>query len=654
MTQMSADRRRLFPNPRSSARGPAPVAVCFAAKTLLPRICGLFPLCILLLAVAGCSRTGAAPPAADGIRSADRRPPLAAQFTDVTGAAGIRFRHTTGGFGRKLMPETMGSGCAFWDYNGDGRLDILLLNGRPLGGGGVVPPAEGWAGARRRGTRRAAEGPGPSEAARAGRGVRRGDGANGLPTLALFRNDGNGRFTDVTRAAGLAVPMYGMGCCAADYDNDGDADLYVTCALGPSHLFRNNGDGTFTDVTARAGVANGGPGRWGTSCAWLDYDRDGRLDLFVANYVRYDVAHDVPCAGPTGKKTFCTPEQYLGQPSVLYHNDGNGTFRDVSGPSGIGHTVGKALGVVVCDVNRDGYPDLYVANDTTSNLLFRNAGKGDGASTGTFVEEGLTRGLAYAEAGLPRAGMGADEAEALNDGRQAFLVSNFAGEGLTLFREERDGFFLDATLAAGLREPTLRTLGFGLCFFDADNDGRPEIFVANGHIQDDIQEQEPTVSYRQPHQLFQADERGVYHDVSAEAGPPFAVGRVSRGAACGDYDDDGDLDLLVNNNGGAPELLRNDLAPGRRWLEVALRGSESNRDAIGAEVTLRAGGITQRQRVRCGSSYCSQSMLRLHFGLAGATQVDTLEVRWPSDRVERREHLPVDRRIDVVEDRAAR
>jgi hypothetical protein len=590
-------------------------------SALICVICGLCLLCIILIAAAGCSRTGAAPPAVGGMPYADRRPPFAAQFTDVTAAAGIRFRHTTGGFGRKLMPETMGSGCAFWDYNGDGRLDILLLNGRPL----------------------------------------RGQlGARSAATLALYRNDGNGSFTDVTRAAGLAVPMYGMGCCAADYDNDGDADLYVTCALGPSHLFRNNGDGTFADVTARAGVANGGPGRWGTSCAWLDYDRDGRLDLFVANYVRYDLAHDVHCAGPTGKKTFCTPEQYLGQPSVLYHNEGSGTFRDVSGPSGIGGSAGKALGVVVCDVNRDGYPDLYVANDTTSNLLFRNAGKGDGASAGTFVEEGLTRGLAYAEAGLPRAGMGVDEAEPLNDGRQAFLVSNFAGEGLTLFREEREragappGFFLDATLAAGLRAPTLRTLGFGLCFFDADDDGRQEIFVANGHIQDDIQEQQPTVSYRQPHQLFQADERGVYHDVSAEAGPPFAIGRVSRGAACGDYDGDGDLDLLVNNNGGAPELLRNDLAPGRRWLEVALRGSESNRDAVGAEVTLRAGGVTQRRLVRCGSSYCSQSMLRLHFGLAGATQVDTLEVRWPSGRVERREHLPVDRRIDVMEGRSAR
>jgi enediyne biosynthesis protein E4 len=392
----------------------------------------------------------------------------------VTAAAGIRFRHTTGGFGRKLMPETMGSGCAFWDYDGDGRLDILLLNGRPLRGDRVSSHPL----------------PTPSSV---------GVGNDPVAALALYRNQGDGTFSDVTRAAGLAAPMYGMGCCAADYDNDGDADLYVTCAFGPSHLFRSNGDGTFTDVTARAGVANGGPGRWGTSCAWLDYDRDGRLDLFVANYVRYDLAHDVRCAGPTGKKTFCTPEHYPGQPSVLYHNEGDGTFRDVSGPSGIGRVNGKALGVTVCDVDRDGWPDLYVANDTTSNLLFRNAGEcdrpgddrrpppGTGGGPTRFVEEGLTRGLAYAETGVPRAGMGVDEAEPLNDGRQAFLVSNFAGEGLTLFREERDGFFLDATLASGLREPTLRTLGFGLGFFDADNDGRLEIFVTNGHIQDDIQ-----------------------------------------------------------------------------------------------------------------------------------------------------------------------
>jgi enediyne biosynthesis protein E4 len=576
---------------------------------------------MLFLLATGCSRTGAIPPAASGEPSTSRRPSHAIHFTDVTAAAGIRFRHTTGGFGRKLMPETMGSGCAFWDYDGDDRLDILLLNGRPLGG---APRA-----------------------------------ADPVPTLALYRNSGDGTFRNVTRAAGLAIPMYGMGCCAADYDNDGDADLYVTCALGPSHLFRNNGDGTFTDVTARSGVANAGLGRWGTSCAWLDYDRDGRLDLFVANYVRYDLVHDVHCAGPTGKKTFCTPEHYPGQPSVLYHNEGDGTFRDVSGPLGIGRVTGKALGVAVCDVDRDGWPDLYVANDTTSNLLFRSAGHGaeggpgDGRLPVRFVEEGLTRGLAYAETGLPRAGMGVDDAEPLNDGRQAFLVSNFAGEGLTLFREDRDGFFLDATLAAGLREPTLRTLGFGLFFFDADNDGRPEIFVANGHIQDDIQEEQPTVSYRQPHQLFQADERGVYHDVSASAGPPFMIGRVSRGAAYGDYDNDGDLDLLVNNNGGAPELLRNDGAGGRHWLQVTLRGAASNRDALGAEVTLRAGGVTQRRRVRCGSSYCSQSMLRLHFGLGAATDVDALDVRWPGGRVERREHLPVDRQIEIEEGRAS-
>jgi hypothetical protein len=515
------------------------------------------------------------------------------------------------------MPEPLGSGCAFWDYDGDGRLDLLLLNGKPL--------------------RRAEGSSSPQSKIQ--------NPKSKIPTLALYRNNGDGTFADVTKAAGLAVPMYGMGCTAADYDNDGHTDLYVTCALGPSHLFHNNGDGTFSDVTARAGVSNAGSGRWGTSCAWLDYDRDGYLDLFVANYVGYDLAHDLPCTGPTGKRIYCTPEHYEGQASVLYHNQRNGTFRDVSGPSGIARSAAKALGVTVCDFNRDGYPDLYVANDTERNMLFRNRGDG------TFAEEGLIHGLAYAETGQPRAGMGVDEAEPLNDGRQSFLVSNFSGEGLTLFQEDNAGLFVDASLSAGLREPTLRTLGFGLFFFDAGNDGRQEIFVANGHIQDDIQEQQPTVSYRQTHQLFKVDANGVYHDVSAQAGAPFTIGRLSRGAAYGDYDGDGKLDLLVNNTGGSPELLHNDGSNGNHWIQIALRGTTSNRDAIGAQVTLRAGGVTRRALVRCGSGFCSQSMLPLHFGLGAATQVELLEVRWPSGRVEQREHLPVDTRLSLEEAR---
>jgi hypothetical protein len=484
--------------------------------------------------------------------------------------------------------------------------------------------------------------------------------------------------------------MYAMGCCAADYDNDGDSDLYVT-ALGPSRLFQNRGGGTFSDVTARAGVANAGPGRWGTNCAWLDYDRDGRLDLFVANYVSYDTAHDLRCVGALGQQVYCTPLHYKGQASVLYRNRGD-RFEDVSRASGIGRIAGKALGVAVCDVDRDGFPDLYIANDTTQNLFFRNQGDG------TFAEESLLRGLGYAETGLPRAGMGVDIAEPLNDGRQVAIVSNFAGEGLTLFREAINdrrpmtddrrptgGFFVDETIAAGLREPTLRRLGFGLLFFDADNDGRQEIFAANGHIQNDIEREQPTVRYRQPHQLFRADAGGVFHDISAQAGPPFAAGRVSRGAAYGDYDNDGDLDLLINNNAGAPELLRNDGGNRGHWLQVALRGSGSDgatgrrgdgargrvlpfrpvapspqarsaesprrtgRDALGAEVVVVAGGVTQRRLARTGSSYCSQSMTTLHFGLGAATQVDSIEIRWPSGRMERRQRLSVDQRIEIVE-----
>jgi hypothetical protein len=548
----------------------------------------------------------------------------------VTAAAGIRFRHTTGGFGRKLMPEPLGSGCAFWDYDGDGKLDVLLLNGRSLATLDQRPTTND----------------------------QRSDPRS---TLALYRNEGGGRFTDVTRAVGLAAPMYAMGCSAADYDNDGDSDLYVT-ALGPGRLFRNDGavagrpgSCKFTDVTAQAGVANAGAGRWGTSCAWLDYDRDGRLDLFVANYVSYDTAHDLKCLGALGQRVYCTPLHYKEQPSVLYRNRGD-RFEDVSRASGIGAVAGKALGVAVCDVDRDRLPDLYVANDTTQNLLFRNRGNG------TFAEEGMMRGLAYAETGVARAGMGIDVGEPLNDGRLMAVVSNFAGEGLTFFREEAgaatgtgEGLFQDATLAAGLREPTLRHLGFGLLFFDADNDGRQEIFAANGHIQNDIEQEQPTVRYRQPHQLFRADAGGVFQDISARAGAPFAVGRVSRGAAVGDYDGDGDLDLLVNNNGGAPELLRNDGGNRRHWLHVDIKGRPadgapaSNRDGLGAEVVLVAGGVTQRRLARTGSSYCSQSMLGLHFGLGTATVVDSIQIRWPSGREERRERLAVDQRITISE-----
>jgi hypothetical protein len=575
---------------------------------------------VLLSALTGCARPRAAPPPGGhgNFSPAGRSETAAPRFTDVTAAAGIHFRHASGASGAKRMPEPLGSGCAFWDYNGDGRLDLLLLNGRPLPDRGL-PDGGGQSAIR--------------------------DPQSAIRTLALYRNSGDGTFTDVTRAAGLALPMYAMGCAAADYDNDGDEDLYVTCVLGPSHLFRNQGNGTFVDVTRQAGVANDGPGRWGTSCAWLDYDRDGRLDLFVANYVRYDPAHEVRCTAPGGRPNYCTPEHYEPQVSRLYHNEGGGRFRDVTDASGIGRVAGKALGVVVCDVDRDGNPDLYVANDTTRNLLFHNTGRG------TFVEEGLQRGLAYAETGQPRAGMGVDEDEPWNDGRQAFAVSNFAGEGLTLFRQEQPDLFLDASLTTGLHEPTLRTLGFGLLFLDASNSLRPEIFVANGHIQSDIQEQQPTLRYRQPHQLFQSGDDGVFRDVGPRAGPAFMVGRVSRGAAYGDYDNDGDLDLLVNNNNGAPELLRNEGVPGRHWLQVSLHGTASNRDALGAEVILRAEGITRRRRVRTGSSYCSQSMLPLHFGLGTLTRVDSLEILWPSGRVDRRGNLPVDTRLTLVEGR---
>jgi hypothetical protein len=526
-------------------------------------------------------------------------------FTDVTQAAGVRFTHVNGGSGKKYMPETMGSGCAFLDVDGDDRLDLFLVNGRALAG------------------------------------------AAGTATAALYRNQGDGKFADITTGSGVDTPMFGMGCAVGDYDNDGRDDLYVTCALEPSHLFHNEGNGKFRDVTATAGLGNGG--RWATSAAWLDYDRDGRLDLFVCNYVKYDLAHDVFCPNRLGQKSYCTPRYYDGLPPALYHNEGGGQFRDVSAASGVGAVIGKGLGVAVCDVDRDGWPDLYVANDTMPNFLFRNDRRGH------FAEIGTEAGVAFGENGLARAGMGVDAAPIGPHGELALLVANFSNEPLSFFWEESDSFFSERTYAAGLARATLLTLGFGAFFFDYDNDGAADIFVANGHVQDDIQLFQSNLSYAQPHQLFHNQGAGAagspitFAEVGAAAGPAFTVPRVSRGAAHGDWDNDGDLDLLVNNNNGPCELLRNDGGDKRHWLQARLVGSRSNRDGIGAEARVTAGGRVLRDRVRSGSSYCSASMLRLHFGLGDASRFDRVEVSWPSGLTERWTGGPADRMLTLTE-----
>jgi hypothetical protein len=545
-------------------------------------------------------------------------------FTDVTEAAGIRFRHTHGGSGKKYMPETMGSGCAFLDFDGDDDLDLFLVNTRSLG----AQSPEGMLAPSLRSVDRTAQ-------------------SGSTATSALYRNNGDGTFADVTAGSGLDVPLYGMGCAVGDYDNDGDEDLFVTCALEPCRLFRNEGEGKFLDVTREAGVGNGG--RWGASAAWVDYDRDGRLDLFICNYLKYDLAHDLFCGNRNGQKSYCTPRHYDGLASTLYHNEGDGAFRDVSRETGIAAHTGKALGVMVFDVNRDSWPDLYVANDTTPNFLFRSeAGK-------RFTEIGTEAGVAFGENGLARAGMGVDVAPLGPKGERAIVVANFTNEPVSFFWEQGPEFFVEQTFAAGLARATQLTLGFGFFFLDYDNDTLPDLFLANGHVQDDIHLFQANLSHAQPHQLFRnkgipaPGQPPLFEEVGAAAGAPFSVPRVSRGAARGDFDNDGDLDILVANNNDVPELLRNDGGNQRHWLQLRLVGRQRHRSAIGAEVRVTAGDRTLRDTVRSDGSYCAASMRRLHFGLGDRTQVDGVEVTWPSGRTERWPGGAADRILTLTE-----
>ncbi len=520
---------------------------------------------------------------------------------DVTEKAGIHFRHVNGASGRKYYPETFGSGCVFLDYDGDGWLDIFLVNSGPLPGYKAETP----------------------------------------PTCALYHNNGNGTFTDVTKQAGLAVPMYGMGACAGDYDNDGHEDLYVTAALGPSHLYHNNGNGTFTDVTKQAGVDN--DSRWGTSCAWLDYDNDGKLDLFVCNYVRYRPEEDTVCH-QGDLRIYCGPLVYSAESCRLYHNLGNGRFRDVTREAGLYNTRGKSLGVAVWDFDGDGYPDIMVANDLTPNYLFRNR------RNGTFQEVGEEAGVAYGSDGTARSGMGIDVADTRNDGKCAILVSNFAREPNSYFTQWQAPFsFSDRAFEVGMGEVSLQPLGFGLFFFDYDNDGWQDAFVTNGHIQPDVARYEPGQTYAQPPLLFHNRGDGTFQEVGRQRGGPLQEPMVGRGAAYGDYDNDGHLDILVTSNNGPARLLRNEGGSRNGWLEIRLVGVKSNRDGIGAEVRVRVGGRTLRDQRRSGSSYLSGSTPWLHFGLGSADVADVVEIRWPSGAIDRLNTVRANQSLTVTE-----
>ena len=501
---------------------------------------------------------------------------------DVTAAAGIHFRHNSGAFGGKLLPETLGAGCAFLDYDSDGWQDILLINGMD------------WPGHKRQ-----------------------------RSTLRLYRNNRNGTFSDVTKTAGLDVEMYGMGVAVGDYNNDGHPDILVTC-VGQNRLFKNTGKRSFVDVTKASGLWN--RQAFSTSAIWFDFDRDGRLDLFVCNYVKWSPEHDVFCSPDGKRKSYCTPEAYRGETCWLFHNRGDGTFEDVTANSGIFDSSSKSLGVAMLDYEPDGWPELLVANDTQPNKLYRNQ------RNGTFKDVAVDVGIAFSAEGKARAGMGVDVADFDNSGISGVAITNFDNEMIGLYRFAA-GNYQDVATQSGVGLPSKTTLGFGCVFLDADLNGALDLAVVNGHIDDTVRNVRG-VGYAQPPQLFLNDGKGTFRDVASEIGGEFAAPKVGRGLAYGDFDRDGDLDLLMTTNDGPAYLFRNDQSGGNKSIRIRLIGTKSNRDAIGAVVKIYYGGATQSRLVRGGSSYLSQSELPVTFGVGKRDKIDRLLVQWPSGRTE--------------------
>jgi hypothetical protein len=522
----------------------------------------------------------------------------AVQFRDITAQAGIHFVHNNAAFGKKWLPETLGAGCAFIDYDNDGYPDIVLVNG------------EDWPGHTKT----------PS-------------------TLKLYHNNHDGTFTDVTRKAGLAISIFGMGVAVGDYDNDGHDDLFIT-ALGQSRLFHNNGNGTFTDVTKSAGLW--GPNELSTSAAWVDYDRDGKLDLVVANYVQWSPQTDIYCTLDGTHKSYCTPESYQGQSARIWHNLGNGKFEDATQKAGLSDPTSKGLGVAILDYNGDGWPDILLANDTQPNKLYLNK------QNGTFEEKAVAAGIAFSEDGVARAGMGVDAADYDRSGRPSVIITNFANQMLSLYHNEGSGLFVDEAPRSEVGRNTLVTLGFGCFFFDYDNDGWPDIFVADGHIENEIERVQKRVSYAEPPHLFHNLGGGKFQEVTAQAGAAFASPKVARGAAYADIDNDGALDVLVTTNGGRAWLFHNEGGTNHS-LRVKLVGTKSNRDGIGALVRVTSEGAKQWQMLRSGSSYLSQSELVLTFGLSGAAKADAVEVEWPSGQVDKLSGVVADQMVTVEE-----
>jgi len=524
---------------------------------------------------------------------------LSFRLVDVTAAAGIQFQHNSGAYGGKLLPETLGSGCAFLDYDADGWQDILLINGMD------------WPGHKRQ-----------------------------RSTLRLYKNNRNGTFTDVTRKAGLDIEMYGMGVAVGDYNNDGFPDILVTC-VGQNRLFRNTGKGSFVDTTRASGLQ--GREGFSTSALWFDYDRDGLLDLFVCNYVRWSPEHDVFCSLDGKHKSFCTPEAYRGDTCWLFHNRGDGTFEDVTATSGIFDSSSKSLGVAMLDYDQDGWPDLFVANDTQPNKLYRNQ------RNGKFKDVAVEAGLAFSTEGKARAGMGVDAADFENSGNSGIAITNFDNEMIGLYRAVRPGTYDDISVAAGVGLPSKTTLGFGCVFFDADLDGRLDLAVVNGHIEETVRNIRGNVGYAQPPQLFLNSGGGKFRDVAALAGEGFAQPKVGRGLAYGDFDRDGNLDLLLTTNNGPAYLYRNENSAGNRSIRFHLVGTKSNRDAIGAIVRIFHEGQSQTRTVKGGSSYLSQSELPVTFGVGKGDKIERVQMEWPSGAKEEFKDLRTDKAYQCIE-----
>jgi enediyne biosynthesis protein E4 len=530
------------------------------------------------------------------------------RFVDVSEAAGLHFTHTSGASGRLYFPETVGSGCAFLDYDGDGRLDLFLVNSSRLPG---------------------FTGKGPFYPA-------------------LYRNRGDGTFEDVTKRAGLAFDSYGIGCAVGDYDNDGHPDLYVT-ALGPNHLFHNNGGGTFSDVTSRAGV---GAPHFSTSAAFVDVDRDGFLDLFVCNYCQWSPETNKICFDSGGHKHMCGPIAYQGVSNNLYHNNQDGTFTDVTRKAGLYALRGKGLGVLVWDPNDDGWPDLMVANDEEPNLLYQNH------RDGTFTERGVEAGVAYSLTGKARSGMGIDSADLLNNGKEAVVIGNLNREGLALFADSGSGLFTDRAEQADLYGPSLPYVTFAAVFCDYDLDGRKDILIANGNVDPNAATMGEGSSFEQRLQLFHNEGTAAglprFRDVTDSGGPGLAPRGGDRGIAVGDFDGDGAPDFLVSANQGKPLLLHNEGRTGNHWLQIRLRGTKSNREGLGSRLRITAGGVIQTAWVRGGSSYASSSDSCASIGLAQATEVQRIELRWPSGQTETYGPLRADQALTLTEGQGAR